>query len=61
MAKPGVNSASSRTEPHSAQAANSRPKPNDGFVEPRVFIAGRGTFSAKATGLAEREEKKAAV
>src|SRR5277367_2303238 len=38
MAKTGVISASLRTEMHSAQATNSRPKPNDAFVELRDFV-----------------------
>jgi hypothetical protein len=37
MSKTGVISASLRTEPHSAQAANSQPKPNDAFVELHDF------------------------
>src|SRR5271169_2698717 len=38
MAKTGVISVSPRTELHSAQAANSRPKPNDAFVELHDFV-----------------------
>src|ERR1700675_5094026 len=38
MAKTGVISASPRTEPHSAQAANSQPKPVDAFVELHDFV-----------------------
>ena len=38
MAKTGVIGASLRTEMHSAQATNSRPKPNDAFVELRDFV-----------------------
>src|ERR1700684_425101 len=42
MAKTGVISASPRTEPYSAQAANSRPKPNDAFVELHDFVFDNG-------------------
>jgi hypothetical protein len=42
MAKTGVISASLRTERHSAQAANSQPKPNDAFVELHDFVFGGG-------------------
>src|SRR5271170_3880277 len=38
MAKTGVISVSPRTELHSAQAVNSRPKPNDAFVELHDFV-----------------------
>ena len=38
MAKTGVISVSPRTGLHSAQAANSRPKPNDAFVELHDFV-----------------------
>jgi homoserine O-acetyltransferase/O-succinyltransferase len=42
MAKTGVISASLRTEPHSVQAANSQPKPNDAFVELHDFALDNG-------------------
>src|SRR5271154_3032164 len=42
MSKAGVISASLRTEPHSAQAANSRPKPSDAFVELHDFVFDTG-------------------
>jgi homoserine O-acetyltransferase/O-succinyltransferase len=42
MAKTGVISASLRTDPRSAQAANSQPKPNDAFVELHDFVFGEG-------------------
>ena len=38
MAKTGVISPSLRTEPHSAQSANSQPEPNDAFVELHDFV-----------------------
>jgi homoserine O-acetyltransferase/O-succinyltransferase len=38
MSQTKVVSASLRTEPHSAQAANSQPKPNDAFVEFHDFV-----------------------
>jgi len=40
MSKTGVISASLRTEPRSAQAANSQPKPNDAFVHLQDFVFG---------------------
>src|ERR1700689_758267 len=42
MSKTGVISASLRTEPHSVQADNSQPKPNDAFVELHDFVFGTG-------------------
>src|ERR1700735_3896515 len=42
MSKPGFISAPLRTEPRSAQTANSQPKPNDAFVELRDFVFGNG-------------------
>jgi homoserine O-acetyltransferase len=42
MAKTGVISASLRTEPHSAQSANSQPEPNDAFVDLHDFDFGDG-------------------
>ena len=42
MSKTGVISASLRTELHSAQAANSQPKPNDAFVDVHDFVFGNG-------------------
>jgi len=42
MWKTGVISASLRTELHSAQAANSQPKPNDAFVDVHDFVFGDG-------------------
>src|SRR5271166_835828 len=42
MAKTGVISASLRTEPHSAQSANSQPEPNDAFVALHDFVFGDG-------------------
>jgi homoserine O-acetyltransferase len=42
MTKTGVISASLRTAPHSAQAANRQPKPNDAFVELQDFVFGNG-------------------
>jgi homoserine O-acetyltransferase len=42
MAKTGVISASLRTEPHSAQSANSQPEPNDAFVDLHDFVFGDG-------------------
>jgi homoserine O-acetyltransferase/O-succinyltransferase len=42
MAKTGVISAPLRTERHSAQAANSQPKPKDAFVELHDFVFGDG-------------------
>jgi hypothetical protein len=42
MSKTGVISASLRTELHSAQAANSQPKPNDAFVDVHDFVFGDG-------------------
>jgi homoserine O-acetyltransferase len=42
MSNTGVISASSRTELHSAQAANSQPKPNDAFVDLHDFVFGDG-------------------
>jgi homoserine O-acetyltransferase/O-succinyltransferase len=42
MSKTGVISASLRTELHSAQAANSQPKPNDVFVDVHDFVFGDG-------------------
>src|SRR5208337_2615094 len=42
MAKTGVISASFRTEPHSAQSANSQPEPNDAFVDLHDFVFGDG-------------------
>jgi homoserine O-acetyltransferase len=42
MAKTGVISASLRTEPHSAQSANSQPESNDAFVELHGFVFGDG-------------------
>src|ERR1700722_1113333 len=50
MAKTGVISASLRTEPHSAQAANSQPKPNDAFVELHDFVFGDGEIGGAQTG-----------
>jgi hypothetical protein len=40
MSKTGVISASLRTELHSAQAANSQPKPNYAFVDVHDFVFG---------------------
>ena len=42
MTETGVISASLRTAPHSAQAANGQPKPNDAFVELQDFVFGDG-------------------
>jgi homoserine O-acetyltransferase len=42
MSKTKVISASLRTEPRSAQAASSQPKPNDAFVELDDFVFGDG-------------------
>ena len=42
MSKTAVISASLRTELHSAQAANLRPKPNDAFVDLQDFVFGDG-------------------
>ena len=42
MSKTGVVSAYIHTEPHSAQAANSQPEPNDAFVEFHDFVFGNG-------------------
>ena len=42
MSKTAVISASLRTELHSAQAANSRPKPNDAFVDVHDFVFDEG-------------------
>jgi homoserine O-acetyltransferase len=42
MSQTGVISASSRTELHSAQSANSQPKPNDAFVDIHDFAFGDG-------------------
>jgi hypothetical protein len=42
MAKTGVISASLRTEPHSAQSANSQPRPNEAFVDLHDFVFGDG-------------------
>jgi hypothetical protein len=42
MSKTGVISASLRNELHSAQGANSQPKPNDAFVELHDFVFGNG-------------------
>jgi homoserine O-acetyltransferase len=42
MSKTEVISASSRTEPHSTQSANSQPKPNDDFVDLHDFVFGNG-------------------
>jgi homoserine acetyltransferase len=42
MAKTGGVSASLRTDPRSAQAANSQPNPNDAFVELHDFVFGDG-------------------
>ena len=42
MSKTAVISASLRTELHSAQAANSQPKPNDAFVDLHDFVFGDG-------------------
>ncbi|MGA3340992.1 MAG: hypothetical protein ABSD11_10235 [Methylocella sp.] len=50
MSKTGVISASLRTELHSAQAANSQPKPNDAFVDVHDFVFGDGENLASASG-----------
>jgi homoserine O-acetyltransferase/O-succinyltransferase len=42
MSQTGLISASLCTEPHSAQAANSQPKPNDAFVDLHDFVFGDG-------------------
>ena len=42
MSKTEVISASLRTELHSAQSANSQPKPNDSFVDLHDFVFGDG-------------------
>jgi homoserine O-acetyltransferase/O-succinyltransferase len=42
MAKTGVISTSLRTEPHSAEAPNSQPEPNDAFIELHDFVFGDG-------------------
>ena len=42
MSKTEVISASLRTELHSAQSADSQPKPNDGFVDLHDFVFGNG-------------------
>jgi hypothetical protein len=42
MSKTAVISASLRTELHSAQAANLRPKPNDAFVDVHDFVFDEG-------------------
>jgi len=42
MSKTEVISAPFRTELHSAQSANSQPKPNDGFVDLHDFVFGDG-------------------
>jgi homoserine O-acetyltransferase/O-succinyltransferase len=46
MSTTGVISACSRTELHSAQAANSQPKPNDAFVDIHDFAFGDGESRA---------------
>jgi homoserine O-acetyltransferase len=42
MSKTAIIMESLPTEQHSAQSANSQPKPNDGFVELHDFIFGDG-------------------
>jgi len=42
MSKTEVISPSLRTELHSADSANSQPKPNDGFVDLHDFVFGHG-------------------